>query len=83
MNPPNPQRLVDLVNDLIGHGELAWLEFKLNNADPEMIGVRVSAISNAARLAGQQTGFMVWGVDDKTHTVVGTTFRPDGSPRLP
>jgi len=49
----------------------------LNNADPEMIGTRVSAISNAARLAGQQTGFMLWGVQDSTHTVVGTSFDPD------
>jgi predicted HTH transcriptional regulator len=77
MNSTNPQRLVDLVDDLIGRGEVSWVEFKLNNADPDMIGVRVSAISNAARLAGQQTGFMLWGVDDKTHAIIGTTFDPD------
>ncbi|MBL8593927.1 MAG: ATP-binding protein, partial [Devosia sp.] len=77
MTPSDPQRLVDLINDLVGHEEASWLEFKLNNADAEMVGIRISAISNAARLAGQQTGFMVWGIDDVTHSVVGTTFNPD------
>lgn len=77
MNASNPQRLVDLVNDLIGRGEVAWVEFKQNNVDPERIGILASAISNAARLAGQQTGYVVWGVEDQTHTVIDTTFEPD------
>lgn len=41
MNASNPQRLVDLVNDLIGRGEAAWVAFKHNNADPQRIGVVV------------------------------------------
>lgn len=70
-------RLVDLINDLVAHGsERAWVEFKHNNSDPNMIGVRVSAISNAARLAGEHLGYMVWGVNDD-HEIVGTTFDPD------
>ena len=77
MNGPNPQRLVDLVNGLLRHTETSWVEFKRNNTDPEMIGIRVSAISNAARLAGQQTGYILWGVDNDTRTIVGTTFDAD------
>ncbi len=77
MTAVNPQRLVDLVNDLLKQGEVSWVEFKRDNADPEMIGVRVSAISNAARLAGQQTGYMLWGIDDATRAIVGTTINPD------
>ncbi len=42
-----------------------------------MIGVRVSAISNAARLSSQQSGYIVWGVEDATRGVVGTTFDPE------
>lgn len=78
MTAANPQRLIDLVDDLLRQGEVSWVEFKLNNSDPEMMAVRASAISNAARLAGQKTGYMIWGIDDPTHAVVGTTFNPDG-----
>jgi ATP-dependent DNA helicase RecG len=77
MNASNPQRLVDLVIDLIGRGEAAWVEFKHNNADPERIGILASAISNAARLAGQHTGYVLWGVQDQTHNILGTIFDPD------
>lgn len=71
-------RLLSLTNDLLAEKEeLPWLEFKHNNFSPEVIGVRISAISNAARLAGKSFGYMVWGVENGTHKVLGTTFRPD------
>lgn len=73
----NPQRLVDLVDDLLSQGEVAWVEFKHNNADPQKVGILASAISNAARLAGQQTGYILWGVEDNTRAVIGTDFDPD------
>lgn len=56
--------------------ESEWVEFKLNNAEPEMIGEYVSALSNAAALVGRATAFIVWGIDDTTHEVIGTTFTP-------
>lgn len=56
--------------------ETPWLEFKRNNSDHQMIGEYISALSNAAALDGKSSAFMVWGVDDETHSVVGTTFRP-------
>jgi predicted HTH transcriptional regulator len=34
-------------------GENAWLEFKVNNADLREIGEYVSALANAAMLAGR------------------------------
>jgi predicted HTH transcriptional regulator len=77
MKPADPQRLLDLVNDLLRQGEVSWVEFKLNNSDPEMLGIRVAAISNAARLSGQQTGFMLWGISDAPAAVIGTTFNPE------
>jgi predicted HTH transcriptional regulator len=42
-----------------------------------MIGKRCSALSNAARVAGRDCAFMLWGIADGSHEVVGTTFRPD------
>jgi predicted HTH transcriptional regulator len=57
--------------------ELMWLEFKGNNTDPEMIGKRCSALSNGARIEGRDCAYMIWGIEDGTHAVIGTGFNPD------
>lgn len=57
--------------------EAGWLEFKGNNADPEMIGRRCSALANSARIEGRDLAYMVWGVEDGSHAVIGTDFNPD------
>ncbi|MCW5721351.1 MAG: putative DNA binding domain-containing protein [Devosia sp.] len=77
MAPIDPQRFIHLVDHLLAQGEVSWIELKHNNSDAEMIGVRLSAISNAARVAGEQTGFILWGVKDGDRGVVGTTFAPE------
>lgn len=56
--------------------ELPWIEFKHNNYNPQEIGEYVSALSNTAALFNQEHAFMIWGVDDATHDIVGTTFHP-------
>lgn len=74
----NPQRDIDLVDELLAVGsETDWLEFKKDNVEPDSIGVRCSALSNAARLAGKDRAYMVWGVEDQTLNVVGTIFNPN------
>lgn len=56
--------------------EATWLEFKENKDDPQMIGEYISALSNAALLEHRGTAYMVWGVRDSDHMVVGTKFDP-------
>ena len=56
--------------------EIGWVEFKGNDADPEQIGEYVSALSNSATLAGKAFAYLVWGVDDGEHAILGTTFKP-------
>ena len=56
--------------------EVEWVEFKENNSQPVEMGEYISALSNAAALAGKPAGYLVWGVEDGTHQVVGTTFQP-------
>lgn len=56
--------------------ENEWVEFKVDNADPEMVGQYVSCLANSAALAGQETGYLVWGISDGTHEVAGTRFNP-------
>jgi ATP-dependent DNA helicase RecG len=56
--------------------ETEWVEFKHNNDNPETIGEYLSALSNSAALHGKDSGYLVWGVEDTTHKVVGTTVQP-------
>ena len=59
--------------------ELEWIEFKHNNSRPEDIGEYVSALSNAAALHDETRAFLVWGVEDGTHAILGTSFDPAGA----
>lgn len=74
----NPSRDIDLIDDLRAKpAELPWLEFKKDNFDPESIGKRCSALSNAARSEGQNVAYMLWGIEDSSHAVIGTTVDPN------
>jgi ATP-dependent DNA helicase RecG len=57
--------------------EAGWLEFKENNARPDEIGEYISALANSAVLAGRAHAYLVWGVRDSDHMVVGTRFVPE------
>ena len=71
------ERWIALIDDLRTlPAETEWVEFKHNNADPAQIGKRMSALSNVACIWGQQFAYIVWGIEDGTHKVVGTTFEP-------
>lgn len=56
--------------------ECEWVEFKQNNDNPDEIGEYISSLANSAAIAGQDCAWLVWGVEDATHRVVGTTARP-------
>jgi len=69
--------LADLVRELCAlPRETEWVEFKVNKADPQEIGEYVSALSNSAALVGKAFAYLVWGVRDEDHAIVGTTFDP-------
>lgn len=56
--------------------ETEWVEFKVNNSAPHQIGEYLSALANAAALDGKVSAYLVWGVEDKSHRIVGTDFSP-------
>lgn len=58
------------------NAETEWMEFKHNNDHPQLIGEYVSALANGAALHGQPFGYLVWGIEDGTHRIVGTSFQP-------
>ena len=73
----NETALSSLLRELCGlPTETEWIEFKVNNTNPEEIGEYLSAIANSAALLGRERGYLVWGVEDVSHRVAGTTFQP-------
>jgi len=69
------ENLERLVNELRKMpNETQWLEFKHNNYKPEMIGQDISALANSAALYEKSCAYMLWGIHDTTHEVVGTEY---------
>lgn len=52
--------------------ETNWFEFKHNNYDPNMIGEDISALANSAAYSEKTCAYMVWGINNETHEIVGT-----------
>lgn len=57
--------------------ETDWAEFKENNQQPDEIGEYISALSNSAALSSSTYGYLLWGVRDGDHEIVGTKFTPE------
>jgi ATP-dependent DNA helicase RecG len=74
---PNQEYLNGLITELRKlPNETGCVEFKENNSSPEDIGEYLSALSNAAALQNKANGYVVWGIKDDTHEVIGTSFKP-------
>ncbi|MBP5551265.1 MAG: putative DNA binding domain-containing protein [Bacilli bacterium] len=57
--------------------EREWIELKENWYNRTEIGEYISALSNSAALYKMSYAYMIWGVSDDKHQVVGTTFDYD------
>lgn len=76
----NTEYLISLFHELRKQpSETEWIEFKHNNGDPELIGEYLSALANSAALCGKVNAYMLWGVEDEEHAIVGTEFCPSRS----
>lgn len=72
-----PEDYVALVKRLVQNAtETQTIEFKDSNAHFEMIGRDIAALANSALVEGQDYAYMVWGVEDSSHAIVGTSFDP-------
>ncbi len=70
------QQLYNLLEELVKQSrESEWVEFKHNYHSAEEIGERLSALSNGACIHHQEYGYLVFGVEDQTHRIIGTTFK--------
>lgn len=69
--------LIAIVDKLRAHGrETSTVEFKSNWDQPGDIGEYLSALANAAVLERRDHAWLVWGVSDRNHEIIGTTFNP-------
>lgn len=74
-----PKQLQDTLNNLRSlSAENEVVEFKeaKNNYDFTKLGKYFSALSNEANLCGKPFAWLVFGVEDKKHSIVGSQFRP-------
>lgn len=69
----DPRALVDRLRE--EPRETEWLEFKKNWFDQEHVGKYVSGLANSAILHDQDRAYLIFGIDDTTHDVVGTQIR--------
>ena len=66
-----------LIKDLQAYPkECEWVEFKKDNSRPDELGEYISALSNSACLSNQKFGYLIFGIEDSTHRIIGTSFSP-------
>ncbi len=69
------KKLNDIIENLITRDyEEEWFEFKINWFEPHELGTYISGMSNVAAMVGQEYAYLIWGVENELHKVVGTTF---------
>lgn len=76
-NKQNQNDLIGLIHELRKlPKETEWVEFKHNNAKPEQIGEYISSLSNSAAFCGKAHGYLIWGIENDSHEMMGTSFSP-------
>ena len=73
LEPVNPEELVKSLASR--DSEDQWYEFKENLSNPDDIGEYISSLANSAMLADKRKAYLIFGVQDKTHKIVGTRTR--------
>ncbi|MDG4542588.1 MAG: putative DNA binding domain-containing protein [Rickettsiales bacterium] len=56
--------------------ESEWLEFKEGKCRNDEMGEYISALSNSAALHKKEAGYLIFGIDDSSHNICGTKFKP-------
>ena len=80
--------LIELIDELRAlPKENEWVEFKTGNVTTnDKLGQYISGLSNAACITNQSFAYLVFGINDETHQVVGTNFnfknRKEGNEEL-
>jgi ATP-dependent DNA helicase RecG len=70
------EELKEILSELLKNDECEYVEFKeaKENFDIDKLGKYFSAMSNEATLKDKQYGWIIFGIEDKTHSVKGTNY---------
>lgn len=74
MNKDELKILIELLRALPKENE--WTEFKASNYTPQAIGEYISALSNSACLENKEYAYLVFGIENESHQIIGTSFKP-------
>lgn len=72
MEKRNPEKLLKLLT----RNEDEIIEYKVNNSDHERIGKYISALANSSAFLNRQFSYLIWGIDDASKDIIGTSFYP-------
>ena len=68
-------KYLEIIKNLISYKtEEKWFEFKENWYEAHGIGEYISALSNAAAICRREYAYLVWGINNEIHEVLGTKF---------
>lgn len=67
---------IDIINRCLSYDdEQEWFDFKDSWFDLDGLGKYISALSNAAAMAGEPFGYLIWGIHNETHGYTNTSFK--------
>ncbi|MDY3898992.1 MAG: putative DNA binding domain-containing protein [Bacilli bacterium] len=65
----------EIINECLTYeSEREWFGIKENWFEKDQLGEYISSLSNSAAILGKPFAYMIWGVNDATHKIVGTSF---------
>ena len=77
MTPKQLQVTLNNLRSLSAENEVVEFKEAKNTYDFTKLGKYFSALSNEANLCGKPNAWLIFGVEDKKHTIVGSQFRPN------
>jgi len=77
LTEPDLRKILQEIRDL--PAETEWVEFKAARTafDSRELGKYFSALSNEANLHGKSDAWLVFGIEDKTRSIVGSQYRSE------
>ena len=77
VNSMTPDELKNLIEELRAlPKENEWTEFKSSYCKPQIIGEYLSALSNSACQENRDYAYLVFGIENESHQIIGTSFKP-------
>ena len=76
------QELIKLLEDFIhlpGENEIVEFKKAQNGFDTQKLGEYFSALSNEANLGQEEFAWLLFGIHDKTHTILDSSYKPTRS----